>query len=89
MYNNDIISDGIWGGLSFALEPVDTVVRKKGPAWLHCVANGYPEPTLTWRRDNSPVDTSGDTRRYDPLNCIDCTILSGDLNLEYNLCNLT
>ncbi|XP_071534038.1 neogenin isoform X3 [Panulirus ornatus] len=55
--------DGIWGGLSFALEPVDTVVRKKGPAWLHCIANGYPEPTLTWRRDNSPVDTSGDSHR--------------------------
>ncbi|XP_042237700.1 neogenin-like [Homarus americanus] len=55
-------TDGLWSGLSFALEPVDTVVRKRGPAWLHCVANGYPEPTLTWRKDNSPVDSSSDSR---------------------------
>nr|XP_045611215.1 neogenin-like isoform X3 [Procambarus clarkii] len=54
--------EGLWSGLSFGVEPVDTVVRKRGPAWLHCVATGYPEPTLTWRKDNSPVDSSGDTR---------------------------
>ncbi|XP_066989583.1 neogenin isoform X3 [Macrobrachium rosenbergii] len=55
--------DGIWSGLSFAVEPSDTVIPKGSAAWLHCVANGHPQPTLTWRRDNSPVDTSIDTRK--------------------------
>lgn len=56
--------DGKWSGLSFSVEPVDTVVRRRGPAWLNCVAHGTPEPSLTWHRDNSPVDTTSDSRRY-------------------------
>ncbi|XP_045125604.1 neogenin-like isoform X4 [Portunus trituberculatus] len=56
--------DGKWSGLSFSVQPVDTVVRRRGPAWLHCKARGQPEPTLTWHRDNSPIDTTSDSRRY-------------------------
>ncbi|KAK4309382.1 hypothetical protein Pmani_018962 [Petrolisthes manimaculis] len=46
------------------MEPVDTVVRRRGPAWLHCVARGRPDPTITWLRDNSPIDTTSDSQRY-------------------------
>ncbi|KAK7084454.1 putative aminophospholipid-translocase, partial [Halocaridina rubra] len=54
---------GFWSGLSFSVEPSDTVVQKGAQAWLHCLANGHPQPTLTWRKDNSPVDTSFDSRK--------------------------
>ncbi|CAL4059823.1 unnamed protein product, partial [Meganyctiphanes norvegica] len=54
---------GSWSALSFSVEPTDLVVRKGAPAWLHCLAKGNPRPTLTWRRDNSPIDTHSDSHR--------------------------
>lgn len=47
----------------FLEEPMDTVAIKDSPAMLNCSAVGDPKPTITWKREGSPLQLVGDPRR--------------------------
>ncbi|KAB7501983.1 Neogenin [Armadillidium nasatum] len=52
-----------WSGLKFVKEPSDVLVRRGSPTWLDCVVEGSPLPTITWRKDGSPLNLINDPNK--------------------------